>query len=57
MRMKPITTIKEWVEMLSTATLWEAIGCIVGIASTALTYILLIIFWAVLLLGIFATII
>lgn len=57
MRMRPITTIKEWVEMLSTATLWEAIGCIMGIVSTALTYILLIIFWAVLLLGIFAIII
>lgn len=57
MRMRPITTIKEWIEILSVATLWEAIGCIVGVVTTVITYILLVIFWAVLLIGIFVIIV
>lgn len=55
--MRPMKTIKEWLEMLSTATRWEAIGCVAGIAMTAIFYALLVIFWIVLLVGIFAIII
>ena len=57
MILRPMKTIKEWLEMISTATLWEAIGCVMGIAMTAIFYVLLAIFWIVLLVGVFALII
>lgn len=56
MRLCEVTTIKEWIEKIRYATLWEAIGCVIGMVMTIITYVLIIALLSALVLGVYALI-